>query len=299
MKKNFISKALVIGITILFIGASVVAAINNKVESVNVINEIETINRSTETFYPSDDTYIRQRDPNKNYGSGSLMKVRNRYGHPSHPTYWEHNLLIKFDISSIPSNAIINSAILYIYYYSWADNNPVGRDLTLHKITEDWNEATVTWNTGPSFDSTVTSSAIVPSSTGVWMSWEVTSDTQDFVSGTETNYGWQIMDEESWGDFDIPDARFRSKEYTNGEEYIPYLEIEVIEPHIAFLFGRIKNLDTGDSFSTFDAVRLRYMQFSPLSFNTYTSDEKIAVVNQILGILSTNFAVGFFSAALM
>ena len=65
------------------------------------------------------------------------------------------------------------------------------------------------------------------------------------------------------------------------------------------VFGRIENLNAEEDITTFDAVRLRYMQFSPFSFNTYTSDEKIAVVGSKLGILTTSFAFGFFNAALL
>jgi hypothetical protein len=55
------------------------------------------------------------------------------------------------------------------------------------------------------------------------MTWDVTSDVQAFIDGLETNYGWIIMDEASWGQGGIPYAAFHTKE--NGD-FVPYLLIE-------------------------------------------------------------------------
>ena len=298
MKNNILKKTMIFGIIILFLGASVVSGINSNVELADMINEIGNLNRGTETFYPSDDAYTSMHSPDVNTGSAELMDIRNRYDGMSND--WEKDLLIIFDISSISSGTLIKSAILKIYYYQWSQTNPVDRELTLHRITSNWDEETVTWNARPSHAPEVTSSAAVPGSLGQWMEWDVTDDVQDFVNGAETNYGWQIMDETNWGGANIPLSKFRSKEYSaNGNDYIPYLETETLEPHMAFLFGRIENLNTEGDLTTFDAVKLRYIQFSPFSFNTYASGEEIAVVGSGLGIVTTSFAFGFFSAAVL
>jgi len=57
------------------------------------------------------------------------------------------------------------------------------------------------------------------------MSWNVTSDTEDFVTGNEINFGWKISDEKDYGWGDCPKAKFRTKEY---DLNIPYLEIEIV-----------------------------------------------------------------------
>ena len=301
MKKYELRKGLVIGIIVLFFvagittnlsGKDVFATNDKELKEKNI--QIGTCNLDTQTFYPTDDASVKQYEPNTNYGTSYLV-VRNKYGGGGYPGY-EDDLLIKFDISDISAGAIITSATLNLYYNNWLSNNPAGRTLTMYKVTDDWDEDTVTWNTRPSYDSEMTSSAVVPGSPGIWMEWDVTSDVQDFVNGQQTNYGWQIMDETYWGTFDIPAPRFKQKEV---ETDIPFLEIEVLEPHMAFLFGRIENLNTEGYITTFDAVKLRYLQFSPFSFNTYVSGEKIAVVGLKMGILTTNFAFGFFNAALL
>jgi len=297
MEKYLLSKILVIGVIILFAGASVVSGINSNVELVDVINEIGNLNRGTETFYPTDDVYIDMRSPNGNQGDDVDLKISNRYG--ATPD-WERDLLFKFDISSISSGALIESATLKIFYYQYLDTNPAGRELTLYRITSNWNEDSVTWNTRPNLAAETTASSVVPSSPGAWMEWEVTTDVKDFVDGEEANYGWQILDETYWGGPNLPTSKFHSKEYSaNGNDYIPYLEIDVLEPHMAFLFGRIENLNAEGDLTTFDAVRLRYLQFSPFSFNTYISGEEIAVVGSGLGIVTTSFAFGLFSAAVL
>lgn len=290
MKEN--RKGLAIAaIIVLFFGASVVSSMTNDVDEETNINKIETTNRDTITLNPVKDTHIRHVYPNDNYGSYDELVTRNEYG--GSPGYGIDSL-IEFDFSELSADVIINEASLNLYYSRNSETNPSGRPLTLHKITESWDEFEVTWSTKPSYDTDVSDAAVVPSSTNQWMSWDVKSDVRDFVYGESDNYGWEIMDETYWGGVNIPVAYFRS---TDGVDHIPYLELEVIEPNSALLFGRIENLNSQGEVITFDAVNLRYIQFSPFSFNTYSSGEEIIVVSK-LGILNTNFAFGIFKAAI-
>jgi len=240
MKKELYRKNLIFGIVLLLIGASVVSSIAGNFDEKTIFvagNKVEfsSNNFGSELYYPTDDTKIRMKSPDNNYGTYDVMDVRNRYGYSGHPDYWEHDVLIKFDISNIPIGSNIISAELFLYYSDWYDNNPVGRDLTLYKITSDWNENTVTWNTRPIITDNYTSFSIVPTSYS-WMIWDVTEDVKDFVNEVETNYGWQIMDENYWGTFDIPTTQFKTKEYG---DLIPYLQIEIndnIPPTAYFTF---------------------------------------------------------------
>ncbi len=293
--KNMKKILVVIGIVVLFVGVSVVSSMNSDVETANEFDEIGNLNHGTEIFYPTDDAFIKPETPNGNHGTSDYMHVRNDYGLGG-SSGWASDILIRFDISSVPSDAYIISAVLTLYYYQYYDNNPAGRDLNLYRATSDWDEEIVTWNTQPTYASLPSDYSTVPSSTDVWMEWDVTNDVEDFVSGSYVNYGWKVTDENYWGQDGIPKMFFRTREYGS---FIPYLEIDVLEPHMAFLFGRIENLNTEGDLTTFDAVRLRYLQFSPFSFNTYISGEEIAVVGSGLGIITTSFAFGFFSAALL
>jgi hypothetical protein len=64
--------------------------------------------------------------------------------------------LIKFDLSSIPSNSEVTSAELYLFSVDNTVNGPghvfsedKPNDFLLQKITSDWDEHTVTWNNQP------------------------------------------------------------------------------------------------------------------------------------------------------
>lgn len=174
-------------------------------------------------FLPGHDASIWEQYPDNNYGSSDYMNVRNKYGHESHPDHWEVDALIWFNLSSLDGSYIIDSAWLYMYYYDCAFNNCDGRELTCYSITSGWDEETVTWNTKPTYTPVPTSSSVVPV-TWDWMRWDVTTDVQDYALGTRTNYGWQVMDTTTWGDYDVPDSRFRTKEYGD-DDYHPYLRV--------------------------------------------------------------------------
>ena len=279
----------------LFVGVGVVSAINCNFESINLNNKIGKLKSDKKTFYPSDDSWVSHDESNVPKGDSVDFLIRNEYGFGGSPG-WAVDSLVKFDISSIPKGTIINSAKLKLFYYKYRDNNPGGRELNVYKVISDWDENTVTWDTQPIYHSIPTTSSSVPSSIGSWMEWDVTNDVQDFIDRTVTNYVWKITDENYWGKTWIPIIHFRSKEYSSN---LPYLEIEVIELRSALLFGRIKNLNAEGNLITFNAVNLRYLQFLPFSFNTYISGEKIVASEVKFGILTINFAFGFFKAALV
>ncbi len=221
MKKKLLNKTLVYGTIILLGIVSIASAVKTDVVSTEMNDNIKKSSRDIKTFTPTDDVSIKEYTPNQNYATSYLV-VRNRYGGTG--AGYEDDVLIKFDISELPSNVKIKSATLALFYYKWSEHPPDGRPLTLYRITSDWDENTVTWNTRPSYDPVVVSTVIVQDSPNVWMKWDVTSDVEKFVKGEETNHGWQIMDETYWGWYDIPATWFRQKEY--GGNDIAYLEIE-------------------------------------------------------------------------
>ena len=169
---------------------------------------------------PTDDTFLDYRVPNTPMGYGEVINVRNEFGGGG--SGWAYDGLIRFDVSSIPTNVSVQYAYLKLYYYAWKDTNPAGRTLRLFRATSAWNENTVTWNTQPTYTAQSTSFAIVPSSTKTWMEWDVTGDVQAFVNGSLPNYGWKITDDTPWNYANIPITRFYAKEFG---DFIPYLLI--------------------------------------------------------------------------
>lgn len=183
------------------------------------------LSAQTVVFETSDDTQISKGSPNHNSGASTAMVVRNTYGSGG-STHWQADALVNFDISSIPVNAEIISATLYLYYYHYWDNNPAGRPLNCYRIAQPWNEMTVTWNNQPSCCSQPTASTLVPSTVGQWMSWDVAADVQQIVNDPNVvNHGWKITDEQYWGWANIPLIYFYTKE---NHDLIPYLEVEII-----------------------------------------------------------------------
>jgi hypothetical protein len=62
--------------------------------------------------------------------------------------------LIQFDLSSIPANAVINSATLSLYFNPTSEEGkhvrlPGSNASYLERITSSWSESTVTWNNQP------------------------------------------------------------------------------------------------------------------------------------------------------
>ena len=187
-----------------------------KTNSVSVTIQVSSGESITGTFSPTDDVSTGAT------GDYTYMQVRNDKGFLGFGGY-EWSVYIKFSISSIPSNAVIESATLHLYYYNWDDTNPSNRVLNLHRIWgQNWNEETII-EYQPGVVGQVTDYAIVPPNINTWMVWDVTEDVQNFVDGTYTNYGWKLMDETPWNNRLIPITSFRTKEYSSN--YAPYLSV--------------------------------------------------------------------------
>jgi hypothetical protein len=98
--------------------------------------------------------------------------------------------LMRFDLSGIPAGTVINWATLQLYVISAfpADNVT----LEVARMTEDWEEETVTWNNG--HQDTISDlmppvTGAVGLATGVWVEWEVTDLVQSWLEGDFPNYG--------------------------------------------------------------------------------------------------------------
>lgn len=109
-----------------------------------------------------------------------------------------HNLF-KFDFSSIPSNAIIQSALMNLFYapnnlfYANDTSLTNSNESVLQRITTSWSENTVTWNTQPS--TTTLNEVILPQSTSGnqdYTNIDVTALVQDMFANPSTSYGFML-----------------------------------------------------------------------------------------------------------
>jgi hypothetical protein len=105
------------------------------------------------------------------------------------------NGLIKFDLSSIPTGATINSATLSLFYaYNTGSAGQAGaNDCYLREITSPWTESTVNWNNQPT--TTTTNQVLLAASSTTSQSYpniDVTAMTQDAVNSPSSYYGWEL-----------------------------------------------------------------------------------------------------------
>lgn len=91
----------------------------------------------------------------------------------------------------LPSGAILQKATFYIY-----SNIPSGQPVYVHRITTEWEELVVTWNSfGGNFDPLIIGS-FTPTTTG-WYTIDLTFLVQSWLNGTYPNYGILLRQDHS------------------------------------------------------------------------------------------------------
>jgi hypothetical protein len=172
-------------------------------------------------------------------------------------------------LSSIPSNAIITSAVLKLKGSSHTGNNATYLDI----ITQNWYEDSVTWANQPATTSSGRISLPSPSSSTENLQLDVTQAVQQWVSGIKNNNGWLLKLQNEAGS----DGRLRyfSSDYSDTTKH-PVLEVEYTVPHLQWSPGPYASLvppfdTTGEPTAQTSYV---YDRFG----NKYTFDE-IAIPN--------------------
>jgi hypothetical protein len=103
--------------------------------------------------------------------------------------------LIQFDLTSIPTNSTVISAVLSLSTNLNSGNYELDAGANasyLLRILASWNQSLVTWNNQPPFS--VLNPVILPQSTSDTEHYyvDVTSHVQDMVSNPLTNFGWMF-----------------------------------------------------------------------------------------------------------
>jgi Secretion system C-terminal sorting domain len=171
--------------------------------------------QTTLTFTPSKDNTIYEISNTVSNGAGSSLFAGNdNVGR-------KHRGLMRFDLSSISSNAIITNVTLQLFVGKTIDMSP--RIHELHKLSADWGEGTSigigvgdaattndatwsdrfygvsTWSSlGGDYNSMVSGSLSIGGlGNYTFLSTsQLIADVQDWVSSPSTNYGWILIGEE-------------------------------------------------------------------------------------------------------
>jgi predicted ribosomally synthesized peptide with SipW-like signal peptide len=183
-------------------------------------NEIRNGGSTTSGYSPIADSYVNEEKKNDNYGNAGELQIRSQNNK-------NKRTFIKFDFN-FPSGTNILSSNLKLYMKSAPSTS---RNYEIRRVLNDWKEKDpngIDWNNQPSVSTSLTSSTSSGTAKNVWLSWNVTSDVQSFVSGSSTNYGWMIKDsnEDSSTAYE---AKFHSRE-SNSIELRPILEVQFSAP---------------------------------------------------------------------
>ena len=139
-------------------------------------------NAPNASFSMSQDTYITSGNPTGNYGSASNLAI----GYSSSGGLGALRMLLQFDLSSIPSNATINNATLYIYQYATSGISDMGFQAAY--AVAPWDQYSATWNNANYIGGSTLPVGNFPSTLG-WLSFNSINVFQTWVSGAEPNYG--------------------------------------------------------------------------------------------------------------
>jgi hypothetical protein len=181
---------------------------------------INSIAQTTVICPVTADTFIAESAPSSNFGSDPSFVI----GKESWGDYFAP--LVKFDLSSIPSNASITSSYL-ILTYAYIQETVNGR---IYNILSSWNENTITWNTGVnignySYDFTTGS--------GSTISIPVHSIVANWIENGAANWGFLLTPRTSSSNGNI--SAFYSREAYSGA-YEPELEVTYTlpEPNLTY-----------------------------------------------------------------
>lgn len=129
---------------------------------------IPAVHSSTiKKFYPIADTFVSTEDYNSNFGGNSqlLVSYSNPYDKSSSTSY----TYLKFDLSSIPSDAEIVESVLWLY--TGAIISKTATILVLYCPDNSWKELEMTFMNHPDFEASGFTQKVAKSST--WYGWNI------------------------------------------------------------------------------------------------------------------------------
>lgn len=137
------------------------------------------------------DTFTTSGKPTTNWESDPNLRV----GFNQSLANGAQRIFLFFDISSIPSNATIQSAQLRAFMNGYSPNNDQPMGLLARFLSSPWDPSILTWNNfNPSWGSEI-GVGETPATTG-WIEANITGPVAEWVSGSRPNHGMMIQGDE-------------------------------------------------------------------------------------------------------
>jgi len=140
---------------------------------------------TTLTLRPVQDTYVDSANPDANFANdGALRLLRIFLGQ----TTWQQQFYLRFDLSSIPPGALIQSAELDLFQTA-GTSNPV----RVYTVTSAWDAPQTTWNKQPDIGSAESWSA--PATTNQYITYTSSGFiglVQNWVNAPGRNFGLML-----------------------------------------------------------------------------------------------------------
>jgi len=164
------------------------------------------------------DAGVETANPSTNYGDLQFSGIGNNVSTIV-------RMYIKFNLSAVPANARIVDARLNLYQCDTFGSGSF--TIGLYRVTDDWDESTITWNLQPnsSTDAEITNN--ITSGAITWKTWGIDTLVQSWLNGDITNYGVVLKDTNETSVNTI--AYFWTSDYTTTNE-CPKLEIDYYIP---------------------------------------------------------------------
>jgi hypothetical protein len=140
-----------------------------------------------------EDTYITSNYPSSNWCSSNFLRLGYSKDYPSNGA---ERIFLKFDLSSIPTDASINSARFRIYQHTITPAGDSSMRAESRHLLSDWSACKVTWSSHQPHWGAVFGSSWIPSTVG-WLEADATELVKDWVYGNHPNYGAMIMGDET------------------------------------------------------------------------------------------------------
>jgi len=204
----------------------------------NAPSQVTLYQTSSLNFYPTDDSMVQEGVPDNNYGTRYNMYVG--WVENVYKTEWSY---LKFNLSSIPSGAIINSAALNLNTQYGPSHPP---SFTIDNMwieawnvdNDAWNESTLTWNHKPAMGTTLLDNVYVIAENWAggqnkWYSWNNESMTSFVASqyggDKVVSIGMRSTTSESRQDNNTVWFYTKDNDWHGGGPYKPYLQVTYAE----------------------------------------------------------------------